>query len=229
MNEIIKTLNDLNLYSIIFRIVLAMTVSGLLGIERGIKNRPAGLKTYMLVAVGACLVMLTGEYIFIKFDGKGGDPARMAAQVISGIGFLGAGTILVTSDNNIRGITTAASIWTSACIGIACGIGFYEGVIIGALSIFSIMFVFSKIDEKIKRTAHKINLNVEFKDYDYISELYDYFADKNINVQKTDVINKGENGDNAEVLFSIDYNGVFDEDIILSLESMPEVISVKSK
>ena len=91
------------------------------------------------------------------------------------------------------------------------------------------MFVFSKIDEKIKRTAHKINLNVEFKDYDYISELYDYFADKNINVQKTDVINKGENGDNAKVLFFIDYNGVFDEDIILSLESMPEVISVKSK
>lgn len=98
--------------SIIIRVFAAITVGGLIGLERGAKNRPAGLRTYMLVCVGACLIMLTNQYIY-QVTGAG-DPMRLGAQVVSGIGFLGAGTIIVTKHNQIKGLTTAAGLWASA-------------------------------------------------------------------------------------------------------------------
>ena len=103
---------ELNTGSIILRILLSIGVGGVIGLERGIKNQPAGFRTYMLVCLGASLVMMTNQYICDTFGG--GDPSRLGAQVISGIGFLGAGTILVTNGSRIRGLTTAAGLWTAA-------------------------------------------------------------------------------------------------------------------
>ena len=113
---------EITYLSIIVRIFAATVVGGLIGLERGMKNRPAGLRTYMLVCVGACLIMLTNQYIY-QFTGSG-DPMRLGAQVVSGIGFLGAGTIIVTKHNQIKGLTTAAGLWASAGVGLAFGIGF---------------------------------------------------------------------------------------------------------
>lgn len=115
--------------SIIIRILAAFLLGGVIGMERGMKNRPAGLRTYMLVCVGSCLIMLTNQYIYQVFDT--GDPVRMGAQVVSGIGFLGAGTIVVTKRNQIRGLTTAAGLWAAAAVGLAIGIGFYEAAVLG--------------------------------------------------------------------------------------------------
>lgn len=95
--------------AIVIRILAAFALGGIIGMERGMKNRPAGLRTYMLVCVGSCLIMLTNQYIYQVFGS--GDPVRMGAQVVSGIGFLGAGTIVVTKRNRIRGLTTAAGLW----------------------------------------------------------------------------------------------------------------------
>ena len=125
MEAILEYLRDLNVASISLRIVLSILIGGILGIERGRKNRPAGLRTYILVCLGSALVMMTNQYVYITFDT--GDPVRLGAQVISGIGFLGAGTIVLTGRNKIMGITTAAGLWTAACSGLAIGIGFYEG------------------------------------------------------------------------------------------------------
>ena len=123
-------LRDINMVSIILRLSLAMIFGGIIGFDRGKKKRPAGFRTHILVCIGSALAMITNQYI-VQVMGMGGDPTRLGAQVISGIGFLGAGTILVTGRQQVKGLTTAAGLWASACMGLALGIGFYEGAIIG--------------------------------------------------------------------------------------------------
>ena len=117
---------ELTAAGIWIRILAAVFFGGILGIERGMKNRPAGLRTYMLVCIGSCVVMLVNQYIYQVYHT--GDPVRMGAQVISGIGFLGAGTIVVTPHNQIRGLTTAAGLWAVACVGLALGLGRWQEV-----------------------------------------------------------------------------------------------------
>lgn len=129
---------ELSTLTITFRMALAIFVGGLIGTERDIKNRAAGIRTHMLVCVGAAVVMMTNQYIVETFNDQNLDVTRMGAQVVSGIGFLGAGTILVTSHNRIRGLTTAAGLWAAATLGLAIGIGFYEMAIIGS---FAILFI----------------------------------------------------------------------------------------
>ena len=116
-------IREVTYLAVALRILAAVIIGGFVGLERGMKNRPAGLRTYMLVCVGSCLIMLTNQYIYQCYGT--GDPVRMGAQVVSGIGFLGAGTIVVTRRNQIKGLTTAAGLWTAAGVGLALGIGFY--------------------------------------------------------------------------------------------------------
>jgi len=110
-------------WTMIVRLVLACVLGGVIGLQREGLNRPAGFRTHVLVALGAALIMLISAYGFQGFGGPY-DPARLAAQVVSGIGFLGAGTIM-REGANVRGLTTAASLWVVAGIGLACGVGFY--------------------------------------------------------------------------------------------------------
>lgn len=120
MYELIEILSEINVISIFVRMVLAMILCGAIGIERGIKNRSAGFMTYLLVGCGSTLIMITNQYIADKYVGT--DPTRMAVQVVSGIGFLGAGTIITTSRREIRSLTTAAGLWAAAAVGLAIGI-----------------------------------------------------------------------------------------------------------
>ena len=135
-------LRELTYSSMLIRLLMAVVIGGILGLERGRKNRPAGLRTYMLVCLASAIVMMTNQYV-TQCMGTG-DPVRMGAQVISGIGFLGAGSIVVTQRNQIRGITTAAGLWASAAVGLAVGIGFYEVAIAGGLAVFSALTVVEK-------------------------------------------------------------------------------------
>ena len=152
----LDSLRDLNIYSIILRVFLALIMGGVLGVERGKKNHPAGFRTHMLVCLGATLVMMTNQYVFQRFQTS--DPVRMGAQVISGIGFLGAGTILVTGRNQIRGITTAAGLWASACCGLAIGIGFYEGALVGGVLIIFVMSALNMANDMIRRNSKIIEV-----------------------------------------------------------------------
>lgn len=123
---------------IIFRIVFAGLIGGLIGMEREANHRPAGLRTHVLVTLGSSLIMLIS---IDGFNSMGGDPARLAAQVVSGIGFLGAGTILRT-DNEVKGLTTAASVWVSGGIGLAIGSGYYiGGIATSILVLFALKFL----------------------------------------------------------------------------------------
>ena len=144
-------MREVTLMSTVIRITLAMILGGCLGMERELKNRPAGLRTYMLVCVGSCLIMLTNQYSYQVF--QVGDPVRMGAQVVSGIGFLGAGTIIVTRRSQIKGLTTAAGLWASAAIGLAVGIGFYEAAIAGSAVIAIILTILHRLDTVMHRNA----------------------------------------------------------------------------
>lgn len=141
------------------RIMAALLLGGILGLERGLKNRPAGLRTYMLVCVGACLIMLINQYTYQVFGV--GDPVRMGSQVVSGIGFLGAGTIIVTRRSQIKGLTTAAGLWTAAAVGLAVGIGFYEAAFLGGIIIFVVLTLLHKLDSWMHKTARYLELYVE--------------------------------------------------------------------
>jgi putative Mg2+ transporter-C (MgtC) family protein len=147
------------LLAVFIRIFASVIIGGLIGLERGMKHRPAGLRTYMVVCLGACLVMLTNQYIFQVFGT--GDPVRMGAQVVSGIGFLGAGTIVVTRRNQIKGLTTAAGLWASAGVGLSLGVGFYEAALAGGLAVFSVMTLLQRMDNKMHSKTRVLDVYVE--------------------------------------------------------------------
>jgi len=169
---IIETLYDLNIISISFRIFLSMVCGGLIGLERSRKNRPAGFRTYMIVCLSSALVMMTNQFIYINFSGS--DPARLGAQVISGIGFLGAGTIIVTSRSQVKGLTSAAGLWASACLGLAIGIGFYYGAVIVALAVFLIITLFKKFDSLLTSTNKMITVYTSFSSIEHFDRFIVY-------------------------------------------------------
>jgi putative Mg2+ transporter-C (MgtC) family protein len=147
-------------FTIVFRLFLAVIFGGYIGAERIRKKRPAGIKTHAVVALGAALAMATNEYIMLKIS-PGTDVSRFAAQVISGIGFLGAGMIMITGRNQVTGLTTAAGLWVAACIGIAVGIGFYVGAIAAMILLGFIKNVFGRIDRAIQLNSKVMNLIVD--------------------------------------------------------------------
>jgi len=152
-------LREVTYLAVALRIFAAVIIGGILGLERGMKNRPAGLRTYMLVCVGACVIMLTNQYIYQVFGS--GDPVRMGAQVVSGIGFLGAGTIIVTRRNQIKGLTTAAGLWSAAGVGLALGVGFYEAAVVGTVAVFAVITLLQKMDNKLHRRSRQLEAYIE--------------------------------------------------------------------
>lgn len=153
MKEILKTLSDFNIYSIAFRLILAILVGGIIGNERGKHGSAAGLRTHILVCIGAAMTALTGYYVYATL-GVSGDIMRLSAQVVSGIGFLGAGMIIVKNGNIVTGLTTAAGMWATAAIGIALGYGFYTGAVIATIGcVFTAAFL-SRVERKRKETTH---------------------------------------------------------------------------
>ena len=152
--------------------MLSMTLGGVLGVEREQKRRPAGFRTYVIVCLGSTLVMMTNQYAHLYMGAP--DPTRIAAQVVSGIGFLGAGTILVTKNNQVRGLTTAAGLWAAAALGLAVGCGFYSGAIMGFLAILISIKVLHTVDYLIYRKSPVVSLYAEVDDIKSVSCLLSY-------------------------------------------------------
>lgn len=194
MNELIALINDpgVTICGAVFKLLLSLTLGAVVGLERRHKGQIAGMRTFALISMGATLAMLVSIYIPQEYMGlKNGDPGRIAAQVISGIGFLGAGAI-IQMKGSVRGLTTAAGIWMTACIGLAVGAGMYViAITSGLLIIFVLMFldfcekrllkggeakiVRLKVDEIITDTTpykanfarYGIHISDEFLRYDY--------------------------------------------------------------
>lgn len=180
-----KELYEVNLISTTARLLLSLLCGGILGIERGRKKRPAGFRTYMLVCMGATLVMITNQYMIMLYPGI--DPARMGAQVISGIGFLGAGTIIVTGKNKVRGLTTAAGLWAAACVGLAIGVGFYSGALIGCVLTFFIMAALHSLDNKVMSSTRVMNLYVELSKMNELGAFLKYVKEHGLTVSDVEI------------------------------------------
>lgn len=181
-----QALFESDIFSTFIRLLLALICGGILGLERGRKKRPAGFRTYMLVCVASAMVMITNEYI-VKMYGTG-DPTRMGSQVISGIGFLGAGTIIVTGRNQVKGLTTAAGLWASACIGLAIGVGYYSGAIIGCAMILVAMTLLHGVDRHIVSSRVEMSIYIEFSCISDLGLFLEYVKYHNMKVLDMEMI-----------------------------------------
>lgn len=157
---------ELGVGDIVFRALLSVLIGGLIGTERARHGRAAGMRTHILVCIGSALTAMTGIYVNQVYGG--GDVLRIAAQVVSGVGFLGAGMIILKNGNVITGLTTAAGVWTTATIGIAIGYGFYSGAVLMAVLFLVAVMLFSKF-EKFKRSVEV--LYIESDDISNLNKL----------------------------------------------------------
>ena len=190
-------LRQLNFVSLLLRLTLAMLFGGLIGLERERKRRPAGFRTYMLVCLGAALTMLLSqyEYYMVTHDwaelagqiGIRTDVSRFGAQVINGIGFLGAGTIIVTGRQEVKGLTTAAGLWASACMGLAIGAGFYECVLLGFVLIFLAIRLLPQVENYIIESARHMNIYVEFQSLDNVGAIINRIKAQDVQIYEVDI------------------------------------------
>lgn len=198
MLNFLITLTTTDTFHLIIRIVLASLFGALIGLEREHANRPAGLRTHVLVCVGACLTMLTAEFIS-KTASTPFDVTRLGAQVISGIGFLGAGTIIRTG-STVKGLTTAASLWAVACVGLATGIGYYTGATITTCIIFLILAYFKIIAGNAYNHDVAIELFVKFSySQELLNKIKELFEESKIIINNIKL--KSDNDNMTHVIF----------------------------
>lgn len=182
--ESLNWLSDVsNIWTIIIRILLAVICAGSIGVERSRKRQAAGLRTHILVCLGAAVVMILSDFLIL--NNPSSDAGRLGAQVVSGIGFLGAGTILITSKSRIKGLTTAAGLWAAACMGLAIGAGFYTLGIIASVMIVIILTILPKIELMFRRKTQYFELHVELDDRSNLKDLVNFL--RSINVQITSI------------------------------------------
>ena len=165
---------------IFIRIALSLIAGMVIGMERGSKSQPAGIRTHSVVCVAACLIMMTNEFVSYKFGT--GDPTRLGAQVVSGVGFLGAGTILVTEKKKVTGLTTAAGIWGSAGIGLAIGVGFYQGAILAAVSIWGVISMFQPLKMYLQKRSKVMELYIVVNSTEAYNRVLVYCAENRIRI-----------------------------------------------
>ena len=187
MSEFHSYISDLNALSIMIRLLMAIICGGIIGLERGIRGQAAGCRTHMLVCIGSALVMMTNIFAVNSYGG-GTDPTRLGAQVVSGIGFLGAGTILITSKHQIKGLTTAAGLWASACMGLAIGIGFYELAIIGNIFIFLVIGILNKFDSVIYGKSKVMEIYVELSGPEVLQNIIAYARENSYELKHIQVV-----------------------------------------
>lgn len=197
----------MDVFLVATRLILAAILGAVIGIEREIKNRAAGFRTHIIVSVGACLIMLIGIDGIGKFSSDTArDTARIAGQVISGIGFLGAGTIL-QKKNAVTGLTTAATLWLSAAIGLAVGIGYYEGAIIATVICLVTLISLNKISDLINKKTIK-SYSMIFNTYNFNQDsFYEFTSKEGVEIRKLDIIDEEMNDKSMiEVTFSFNKN-----------------------
>ncbi|MBR2283398.1 MAG: MgtC/SapB family protein [Ruminococcus sp.] len=157
----LSKIRDINFLTTLLRLVMSLLCGGIIGIERSYKNRPAGFRTHILVCVGAAIASMTGLYLYLNAH-LTTDISRLGAQIVSGLGFIGGGTIIVVNKKKIKGLTTAAGLWVSGIIGLAIGAGFYEGAVVATVLILVTEIWFSRLAAKITRTP-KFKILIQYK------------------------------------------------------------------
>ncbi|MBE6593306.1 MAG: MgtC/SapB family protein [Ruminococcaceae bacterium] len=170
----------------VVRLVLAVICGGFIGLERERKRRPAGFRTHILICLGAAMTTLTSQYIALNL-GANTDMARLGAQVIAGVGFIGAGTIIVTKRRQVKGLTTAAGLWTAAIVGLCCGAGFFEGAVLTTLVILMVEFAFVKLEYSVFNSSKAFNLYVEYTGAQNLSAVVDTIKNNGVYIKDIEI------------------------------------------
>ena len=206
MLSIFDSLRDVNMVSVTVRMVLAVLCGGIIGIEREYKRRPAGFRTHILICLGAAMTTLTSQFLYLQLHYYT-DMARLGAQVVAGVGFIGAGTIIVTQRQRVKGLTTAAGLWASAIIGLAIGGGFYEGALFATFLIILAELLFSKLEYRMLENAPEINLYMEYTDRSCLEQVLKLYREKNVKVLNMEITRAtGSEHHNACAIFTLRLN-----------------------
>lgn len=232
-------LRDLNTASVFIRLILALILGGLIGLDRALRHRPAGPRTYALVCVGAALTMVLSQYEYVMLTtdwapmaeavGLKTDVSRFGAQVINGIGFLGAGTVIATNQQKVKGLTTASGLWASACLGLVVGSGFYEAAIFAFLLILVTMWLLRPLEEVIIERSRNINIYVELRSIADMGEILKTIKDQDINIFDMDIHHGKEQivqKPNAVLYLRMPHRAPHHE-LITLLSDLDEVYTVK--
>lgn len=182
---------DINITSIFLRMTCTMICGGIIGTEREYKRRSAGFRTHILICLGACIAALTGQYLCINLHYTT-DMGRLGAQVVAGIGFIGAGAIILTQKNQVRGLTTSAGLWAASMMGLAFGSGFYEGGFITTVLILASEILFSKYEYWIRANSRKNILYLEFTGKETLNKIQNYLRENNIKIENIELSRTGE-------------------------------------
>lgn len=215
------------MYSAAFRLFLAVICGGIIGLEREFKRRPAGFRTHILICLGAALTTLTSQFLYLYMHYYT-DMARLGAQVIAGIGFIGAGTI-ITRRERIKGLTTAAGLWAAAIVGLAIGAGFYEGALVTTGLIELAEIVFSRIDFALLKHSPEVNLYIEYEKRDALDSVFSYFRDQEIRLIDLEITHsKSTSKHNACAILDVQMNRhVTVDEMMVHLKSIKEIILVE--
>ena len=232
-------LRDLNTASVFVRLIMAILLGGLIGLDRALRHRPAGPRTYALVCVGASLTMVLSQYEYIMLTtdwasmaeavGLKTDVSRFGAQVINGIGFLGAGTVIATNQQKVKGLTTASGLWASACLGLVVGSGFYEAAIFAFLLVVITMWLLRPLEEVIIERSRNINIYVELRSIADMGPVLKTIKDQDINIYDMDIHHGKEQivqKPNAVLYLRMPHRAPHHE-LITLLSDLDEVYTVK--
>ena len=228
MLSIFNGVRDITMLSVTVRLCLAVLCGGMIGLERAFKRRPAGFRTHILICLGASLTTMTSQYLYLNMH-YFTDMARLGAQVVAGIGFIGAGTIIVTRRQRVKGLTTAAGLWTSAIVGLALGGGFYEGGIAVSVLVLLAELVFSRLEYRILDNVPEINLYMEYTDRSGLENVLKLYRERDLKVLNLEITRAaGGEGHNACAIFTLRLNKrCRAEQLVTEMGATPGVISVE--
>ncbi len=217
-------LRDVTTVSVLFRLFLAVMCGGIIGIEREHKRRPAGFRTHILICLGASMTTLTSQFLFYDLN-LYTDIGRLGAQVVAGIGFIGAGAIIVTKRRQVKGLTTAAGLWTCAIIGLAIGAGYYEAAVIATLVIVIAEIFFVKFEYWILVNSRNLNIYVEYEDNENLDNVIRLIKGYRIVIIDLEIT---KSGNNACAIFQLQLPKKISHDKIMTAISTAEgIVSVE--
>lgn len=194
--------DDIGWLTVAVRLLVAVICGGLIGLERERKRRPAGFRTHILICLGAAMTTLTSQYLALEL-GANTDMARLGAQVIAGVGFIGAGTIIVTKRKQVKGLTTAAGLWTSAIVGLCCGAAFFEGALLATIIILVAELAFVKLEYSVFSNSRAVNLYVEYREVQNLATIVDTIKNNGIYIKDIEITKKGEGDRQVCAIFSL--------------------------
>lgn len=200
------------LFSTVMRLIAAAFCGGVIGIERQMKKQAAGFRTHIVICIGSALTMMISQYLlYLAMHGDGtfasgasADVSRIGAQVISGVSFLGAGTIIMTGRRHVKGLTTSAGLWAAACMGIAVGAGFYVGALAVCFYIFISASLFAKVESSLQAKSRSLSLYLKLTELDELGELTAYIRKLNATVEDIELQKDlRQGGGDGEVVISL--------------------------